>query len=363
MKEFKTIFFLLAIIPLYLLSDASESVSISAGLPLADTRSPGTVTGHNSKEKKALPLCKENEHIIGQWKLVEHITQKDFICCGWDGTDYNFNNSACGTNRFGQDMPFYYGSNKHFTHSGGNACECDKHEQTRLSPSTREKYVWEPTHCRLLPWNAKQFCQLLENRHIVLAGDSTMEQHTATLASMIFEQQGGCANKIMFLHNEFLTASGRYISVTEMIEGKEPDIMIINSGAHFHSVETFQESINYLDKNLLEVMGRIQNTKVVIRGQHPGHANCKTFGRPLQTYDVPTEKDKYDWYLHRTFDNMLEQFVASHNHSRLFYWDTYPLYLRPDAHPLEQDCLHFCLPGPISFESNLFLTKLYLGEL
>jgi hypothetical protein len=48
--------------------------------------------------------------------------------------------------------------------------------------------------------------------------------------------------------------------------------------------------------------------------------------------------------------------------SRIHFFDTYPLYFRPDAHISEEDCLHYCLPGALNVEANIFLTKLYTGE-
>jgi hypothetical protein len=43
--------------------------------------------------------------------------------------------------------------------------------------------------------------------------------------------------------------------------------------------------------------------------------------------------------------------------------DLAPLYLRPDAHPGGNDCLHMCVPGPLDLFSILLLAMLRNGDL
>jgi hypothetical protein len=157
------------------------------------------------------------------------------------------------------------------------------------------------------------------------------------------------------------------MSLTEILQTAEPDILIISGGPHFHSMEQFQGSMNAINQTILSVMEQVPQAKVILRGQHPGHVNCQTYTTPLETYTPLTEKDEYDWFLLPVFDQEMEKLVNYLNHPRISYWNTLPLYLRPDAHTyapsVSEDCLHYALPGPLSFESNLLLTKLSTGEI
>jgi hypothetical protein len=335
--------------------------SVLNGVPIHSIFSTST---YKDTSRSALPLCRENEHIQGKWKRVNvPLIHKDFFCCGWDWSDFQANRSACGIMRFGREMPFFFSSNTRYTHTGGNACFRDKNART--SVSKREQYVWEPDTCQLLPWDGKQFCELLGRRRIVLAGDSTMEQHIATLGSMIYDHQGGCADRLVFVRTEHLSKKGHMMPAADILQIAEPDILIISAGPHFHSLAHFQEAIQAVNETILPIIKQVPHAKVIFRGQHPGHVECNKYAEPLTNFTISTVKDRYDWNLHPLFDQELEKLVKNFHHHRISYWNTYPLYLRPDAHSYAaptDDCLHYALPGALSFESNLLLTKLSTGE-
>ena len=338
--------------------------SILNGVPITSVNSAST---YHDPSRDHLPLCRGNEHIQGKWRKIPTLQHKDFTCCGWDGEDFMFNQTACGSFKYGRDMPILLGSSVHYAHTGGNACLQDKSRNTRLIPDVREQYVWEPDMCRLAPWDGKRFCELLGRRHLVMAGDSTMVQHLATLSSMIHDHQGGCSKRIMFLRSDYLAARQLMMSVSDIVESIEPDILIVNGGAHFHSMKEFQDALSAVNLTMLLAMEHVPHSKVIFRGQHPGHVGCREIKDLTTHYTGANEKDRYDWYLHQGFDQEMEKLVKYWNHQRITYWNTYPLYLRPDAHACNfldcEDCLHFALPGPLNFESNLFLTKLITGEL
>ncbi len=140
-------------------------------------------------------------------------------------------------------------------------------------------------------------------------------------------------------------------------------------GAHFHDMNQFMNVLREINETAIEALDRLPpTTKLIFRGQHPGHVNCGRFlgKEPLLNYAQPAERDKYSWFLHSSFDKELEAFVKSRNDSRISYWSTYPMYLRPDAHSYASkadDCLHYALPGPMNIEANIFITKLFNKEL
>ncbi len=127
-------------------------------------------------------VCLKNEHLNGTWVKFEP-KKKSFICCPIEKTP---NPEHCNP----PTTPFNYrdfsGYNDHTIPAIGHGCKCDDVEgQTAIS--SREKYMWKPSSCDLLKWNATQFCHLLGNQRMLLVGDSLMEQTATTLMSMIYE--------------------------------------------------------------------------------------------------------------------------------------------------------------------------------
>ena len=70
--------------------------------------------------------------------------------------------------------------NPSYSTSVGRGCSCDIN-LGRHQLHLRERFYWQPHNCRLLEWNATQFCDFLGDRTISMIGDSTMEQIAATL--------------------------------------------------------------------------------------------------------------------------------------------------------------------------------------
>lgn len=382
-------------------SDESEHMysRISKNKLLGDILSMSSLIGHSNITNSSLPLCHENQHNEGQWVLHKDIVDKDFFCCSWDEEeDFKSSSEFCG-----ESFPYsivYPGSNLRYTFTGGHGCRCDKRFRTRRRVAAREQYVWKPTNCRLLPWDGKQFCQLLNHRKMLFMGDSTMVQTFATISSMIYEHGGGCADDLMNIMNSKLQVTPDITSnislefpITTLFPAVQvfmPSIIMVSAGPHFHHLDEYDELIHNLDNNFLTPFYNPKlfdtNMKFVIRGNHPGHVKCKTYKVPLNTSEevktMNSKDDKYDWKHADEFDQRMEALVTRIRHrlehkptsklhstssssnlpSRVHFLDTYPLYFRPDAHVDEFDCLHYCLPGALNIEANILLTKLYTGE-
>ena len=136
--------------------------------------------------------CRNNNHTNGSWVPTTIPTNKSFLCCG-------------GLNRFskGAEKDDFLQMKEHCLQSntvqsyleigpttgpaqcGDDCCKCDREDDTRFLPGKREKYEWIPHHCVLHPWNATWFCELLGPRVLLLVGDSTMQQTSSTLMSMV----------------------------------------------------------------------------------------------------------------------------------------------------------------------------------
>jgi hypothetical protein len=391
-KSFFSIFGLFCLI----YTSAQDSTSIDnitavlSGKAIREVVSMSTLMGTGSGISN-LPLCKENAHTEGRWVYRDEIVDKDFVCCSYDANDYTFNSSACGAHNYVW-VPYYNGSDTRYTWTGGHGCSCDKRSNNRYTPNVREKYIWQPSTCRLLPWNGKQFCGLLGSRRIMFIGDSTMKQSMATIASMIFEHHGGCARNLIYVDNpklvlilqsasqdQFLNKHPytAFLAATEM---HMPEIIFATIGPHVHSLKEYNTFENDFEKRFFPLFYDQnhfpKDRKLIFRGQHPGHSQCMRYVKPVDSKSAAeTEKllpDPYHWSIIKKFDDRMKSLVhrtrikyekALATPTRIFFMDTSPLSSRPDAHIDQKDCLHFCLPGPLSIEANILLTKLVTGEL
>lgn len=315
-----------------------------------------------------LPWCSNNAHTTGHWQTV-NTTRKSFHCCGY-GDYLNTISEFCGTQAYPKFQKGFCwkGSNEFGASVGmnsiGRSCQCDA-EQGRLTVSQREKYEWIPSLCTMKEWDAQLFCSLLGNRTISLVGDSTMEQSSATLMSMIQSGGGGCAHQITNCRCDFLSFGLHWGEPTVKEVGFmfHADILVMSFGPHASDDGDLWSVWGALESMITDIRLTYPDTTFVWRSQQPGHVNCHTHSSPVAYYDSDEQEnsgmDKDHWHAFPHYDAISRNFTISNN---ITYLDLAPLYLRPDGHnPAE--CLHYCLPGPIDLFSRIFLQMLYNNEL
>lgn len=324
-------------------------------------------------------FCKEDEYSTGSWIKDEPMVvkgnstvmapAKSFLCCSWDHDDYLFDRGRCGT----KPNKYYTGLNDAYTLVGGNACNCDATSPLgRYSISQRETYVWRPNSCDLPVWNATLFCSVLGKRNILFVGDSTMQQTASSLMNMIYHGRGGCSSQIALYHDNRLNdiipeANGT--NIFSVIGEFKPDIIVVNVGAHFHSIQEFELTLNGSLAKLFESTLNLKpSTKFIWKSQNPGHVDCSNIKLPYVKHHHITDAkvDPYFWRLFPIFDSIARKFTEQMSKtlskqlkdSNVFrYLNMSMLYLRPDGHP-PGDCLHFCLPGALDVFSNILLNML-----
>jgi hypothetical protein len=309
-------------------------------------------------------LCRNSEHKEGTWIKDETIHFKNYVCCGYDKLDFRSNIDICGGINL-QGLTNFYGSNNYRLHAGGNACTCDA-KQGRYAVNAREKYQWVPSNCHLLPWNATQFCELLGNRIIYMEGDSTMGQTANALMAMIYTNKGGCANQTFFTRPK---NQGQGLPVVRRLNDTMPDIAIFNFGAHSHDdgdLSCWWDGFNQTMKSEeMLTLRKHKNITFLWRSNQPGHVNCtgETSPNSYGIRNYPQYNNSIDWYnwsAHKKWD-----YSSAVNAEKIGMKiiDLSPLYYRSDAHPGGNDCLHYCMPGPIDLFPILLLQMLYNEEI
>jgi GDSL/SGNH-like Acyl-Esterase family found in Pmr5 and Cas1p len=311
----------------------------------------------------ALDLCRDNQHRNGSWVKDHTIVSKAYHCCGFDLSDHRHNIELCGGIGL-KGLYNYFGSNEHRSQVGGNGCTCDK-SQGRDTVNPREKYRWVPSTCEVIQWNATQFCDLLGNRTIYLHGDSTMDQAANSLFSRIYVGNGGCAHRVFF-HRDFAM---QFRGLSERLHDTNASIAMFNWAAHCHDdgdiASVWNTFNNSISSPKMQKVITAQNIILAWRSNHPPHHFCQGVQEPSAN-DVDhylqynQTIDEFDWNDFSRWDYQSMDWARKLNMKIL---DMTPLYYRIDSHPVNGDCLHYCLPGPIDLFSDLMLQMLYNKEL
>jgi hypothetical protein len=350
-----------------------------------------------------LLLCTGDAHVQGAWVPFEP-SAKSFVCCSWEKDDYINLPEQCGTPTVRTGLIATRGDGAsaeppYYTHVGGHACYCDA-EQGRFTINRREKYRWKSDHCRLPSWDANSFCVKLGRRNIIFIGDSTMQQTAATVINMLVAGQGSCAPQLLYGLSDTLVYRnhGGQNRGTHWLNivGAAPDnsIIVISAGPHVHKG---------FDSLLAEVAAAIKSLRkerpsltFVWKTQQPAHNDCHNITEPLVTtiqqviFDISTRvfasttnsasssfapyqlhdtllgtlqgKSQYNHGDFRSFDATASRVFTSELQQPVLHLE--PLYYRADAHPVRgNDCLHYCIPGPLDIAAVLLHHMLVSGEL
>jgi hypothetical protein len=214
-----------------------------------------------------------------------------------------------------------------------------------------------------------------------MTGDSTMNQAAVTLMGLIKDHGGQCFNQIYYGSSHLLIFQNQadFTWHNWILKHKEkilPDIVVLTVGAHAHDLGDMGMIWGQLEKDFLMFREKFfwHNMTYIWKTQQPGHTGCLNYSKPITTVNnayrqgKQFHEDVYDWYLHPSFDALsINQSLV--NGVKIL--DMSPLYERPDAHPasaaapnstIKNDCLHYCIPGPIDLFATLFLQMLATGE-
>jgi hypothetical protein len=320
-----------------------------------------------------LPLCRQNQHVWGDWVAgVGHPWKKSYYCCA--DNDYKLSAAQCGSSTPIGDPS--WGSNTHPLQTRAHSCQCDLMLGKEVVHD-REKYKWFPHDCQLMQWSATHFCELLGTRYLLFAGDSTVKQSFYSLDAQVLAGKGGCAHRLGFT---FLYDRKKFGDTVLNIS--RPTVVVLGWGAHALHTQDMRAFLDYLDRDIVNnpVLLERQRKEVSFlwRTNHPGHYHCDKAITALHSsqWNVnvssgsSNETDHYRYAQFPAWDAMCTQW-AQNRTTPIPVLDMRPLYGRPDAHPALSvdrgvqinDCLHSCLPGPMDMGANILLQMLYNKEI
>ena len=361
----------------------------------------------DSDADTALPLCGLFEHNEGAWVLAGK--QPAPPCCGWDrhkwggpaGTAYMYMDDvehcgdfemplepypACQLPPCEREMAFK-GRTDYLVHSGGYGCSCKRF-------GFEDLYKWVPHECRLIEWDAKDFCRVLGNRTLLVLGDSTVSQSASVLMNYIhfgfWEYPTlGCQSQVKFAISDTLVGvslgvDNRGAEWKYLVRHYRPDIVLLSTGPHVRGTSAFTALVSQISHEHLTLF---PNLMLIWKTQAPGGCTeniSETY--PKKGRYNWGDFEEWDWISRRTFTGQRNQYVLDLN----------PLYYRTDAHPgshyyegyrvdsrdihprtpvrlaplretqtqdRNRDCLHHCIPGPIGLLPQLLLHLMHVENI
>lgn len=132
------------------------------------------------------------------------------------------------------------------------------------------------------------------------------------------------------------------------------DLIVLNTGAHEQPNMT--RSVH--DAASFVAMYAHPSAVRVFRNTAPGHVGCNQATAPFTSMEAAeAETRKHPWYdaLSRPAQNAIAaELVSKHGFILLdIYRSTVQ---RPDRHWGGNDCLHYCIPGPVTTWVDMFAT-------
>lgn len=307
----------------------------------------------------------------GQWVHVgSNRTFAAPVCCGWDKGDFKHHPQECGTKR--SDEEYYVGppaNNGVYQQMGGMACRKESGKKDKIN----DEWEWQSPDLPL--FDAHATCQQLRNRTVLLLGDSTMQQTAATLMNAL--KVGGCAPQVKLqlsdtlIHRE-LGNLNRGVHFRNALSQHQPDIAIMNAGAHVRTEYNYTRMLDEVIRGLQEWREKPEeNSKpkpvaIVWKTQQPGGCTSKIVHpddpvRAALKFNY-SQTPRYRLYEYDNFYRRdlytMKRWKAELGHDAHIL-DMRMLYSRSDAHPgsgqtVPNDCLHFTAPGPLDVVAPLF---------
>lgn len=273
-----------------------------------------------------------------------------------------------------------------------------------------DTFTWQPRGsqqggCEFSFWDRDLFCQLAFNKTIALLGDSLTREHYKSLVRSLghevarfdLRQPKNYTDQLWYDHpkgkvgyvcNGMTRIAFRRTSnlgrLNEFITLFQPDILILNRGAHYVSNDKFINQSLPLDVKLLQMWQRKchlqgRDCLMIWRTTVPGHPECWKYKAPVNNRTemeaLVANLSLYSGKLRASFNwwNMQQQnmlVLQVLQKSDLIY-EIMPAYdlgiLRPDDHTLFKkhgipDCLHNCDPGKADVYNQLLLHMMRLHK-
>jgi len=320
-----------------------------------------------------LPRCnmQHQQYMTGEWEMIpRQCWPADNLELGEFGYAYDFERNC--------------NDQVHLCKPGASMCG--------LKAPVLARWRWQSALCSLLTFSAELFSAKIGNRFVVFVGDSLMVEQFESLKALMESQitrkqdwdffetvHGGRFQVTGAWHlvghgNESNPSHMSHIFSPMIVPGwrstlSKADILVMNTGHHWHRVDPQFESYHTMVENvMLAISLDFHGSDIVFRTSTWGHHDCATFSTPVK--DVPNaDHDPYSWLRAIYADSIWSDMAPAHLPSNINFHvvNTSLTMLRPDGHvgvmvgssgKAWEDCLHNCLPGPADYWNWLLYNAL-----
>ena len=265
------------------------------------------------------------------------------------------------------------GAAPYITHTTHLRCFTKEYYQTQWID-----WQWRPrSDCVLTQFDPQLFCSVFRNSLVLIAGDSLSWEHYSSLLQLLGvpvkqglqHQSRELRETIVFQQCNVTLAYQRddkLQNLTSTLEKWQPDVLILNRGAHFVPDEELEQDVqNIILPAVRQWQSRCEHCQLLWRTSVPGHPDCKSFSEPVSdrasmeahiaNLTLYNERSiNYHWYDYQRQNELVLRLLKDVPHHVI---DAYYLnVLRPDQHRAHQDdCLHNCYPGKMDIYNQLLL--------
>ena len=125
-------------------------------------------------------------------------------------------------------------------------------------------------------------------------------------------------------------------------------ILVANWGANYNPDNRVR---NLIPKILTWIDTHLPNALFIFRSSNMAHNSCESYSIPDNIQHKPADNPQHpEWYW-KAFplqNTIWEDIITQPAHIGKIFMDILPMSMkRPDQHPGGDDCLHYCVPGPI----------------
>ncbi|KAF3791772.1 hypothetical protein EJ110_NYTH13389 [Nymphaea thermarum] len=242
------------------------------------------------------------------------------------------------------------------------------------------KWAWRTNEtCPTQPVNRDEFCKFIGRRgNLMVVGDSINHGLQWSIVNSLIKDPAAqvvvkdgypvcntcpgfriCGDvlgkdqefNVAFIRNDRLSAvdrsrheGGNFFEWpwTDYIEKWKVKILVLNRGAHYEADDIV---LNALNSTFSFIKERHPELLVFFRDTPPGHLNCMKHNGPLEKRQNLSSADVYNWGDFQRQNHLVKGLVEKFG---FIFVDAYAmLSLRADGHVHENDCLHYCVPGPL----------------
>ena len=236
---------------------------------------------------------------------------------------------------------------------------------------------WVPSQCRLRPWDPNTFCDVLGNRTLLFVGDSAMLEVAAVVMNHVAwdgaacRVQQRCASRIFYGSSDTLIGQhlggkfNRGHHWMKWIDEIQPDIVVMNAHAHVFGPANFSYVVNTVLEDIrrnLPPHVRILWMTSIPGGCGPAPLTAlPTYGVASWTTPRNATSLPYNWGEFLEREPVVQRMLRDSSLAAIEYMNLLPLHYRVDAHVSTDghgDCLHMCVPGPLSLIPQVLLHTL-----